>query len=524
MLASGTHLDFDGLRRQSAGLTQDHYPGQPAPIHLQPPIAPSFKFGSLNLSEDYALGSASDPHVACIGTPAAELGPFEYPLGEGLSASGRNSPARPGINPLGDGLTSNGLSSLQLGDGEASGARSVTTGQIPVLPAARRPSVIHSATVTSLPQQGPADLEGDRRDSSSAAGLADLARRRPSVLLSRLIPPPSAPTPPSLLGARRGSLPAASLFPRGGLPSRPPSNQDGAPLTRPALAQGWTPTSSSAAVPGSAISAAYLYNRRSSLVTPAYLGTSSIASPVRPIGSLPSSIVDESSSPAPSSRGSFSSHSTITAQDSPRATPLGSGSRRQSLPTVDIPPPTTALESYCLSKASAEAASDQPVDSSDSRPLSLVNLLSHGYKGDMPVNSALSTASGSSSGQDIDEPELSQVARVAAAVRERRRSSRNSMLSKGSLVSIPADEAVLHFLGPGSHRGSTDSAASRSQASQASISSGESARSAAQPAVEADLNPSFASFSFPARSPIRRTPPTRPGLETIQSNEKDQAD
>ncbi len=387
-------------------------------------------------------------------------------------------------------------------------SRSITTGQIPMLPTARRPSVVHSATVAEVPQSEVTGTNGP--DTVALGRKLSNSRRRPSLLLARFQPAATAPIPPSLLNGRRGSLPVSSLFPTAGngFPSMPST---AGMLARPVPTQSWTPGAGSNpnAVGTPTISAAYLYNRRASLATlgpmssPLLGPTSAARSNISPVAAP--------SSPAPSSRGSFSSHSTVTetTRDQGMLNDTLSDSRRISLPLqTDQPPPfAAALEALRKTKANAEATEQAMVGQARPRKNSQNSHLNPSNRGGRSSTSAISSSS-DSSGNDqddsIEHPSL--VSRAAAAIRERRRSSRNSALSRGSLPILLAEDILA------SHKGDDQSQGS---------SNGEEDIPVADSLVEVELADSFAEFSFPPlmSSPFKRNSMTRPTLETIASDD-----
>lgn len=125
----------------------------------------------------------SYPSSAFVGTPTAELGPFEYPV-HVISPP----PTR----------------------------RSSTCSTISTVPAAgRRPSVIHSSTAPPdtlpvVPDEDESAVIPPRRRSSAQ-------HRRPSIMFRHQGPITPGPIPPSLRNFnldRRGSLPISSLFPQ----------------------------------------------------------------------------------------------------------------------------------------------------------------------------------------------------------------------------------------------------------------------------------------------------------------------
>ena len=243
-----------------------------------PPLAnSSFSFGSC-------------PSVPLSATPTSELGPFDYPLPPGTSASSFAGPstltsnATTGVhhaNPFG----SPRRQSLALGMTHRRGSivatsrspvepssstlpsppaarRSSTCSTITTLPAAgHRPAILHSASTTS----GPAGLTHP----PSYPHLLTHAQSPPTSRRSSLLFPhrPSAtPIPPSLL-ARRGSLPAAQLF---GVPSSEMALNrlpGGLAQRERASFAGFAGLPGQAAPPGYTTTTPALYARRASLLS-----------------------------------------------------------------------------------------------------------------------------------------------------------------------------------------------------------------------------------------------------------------
>ncbi|KAJ9106231.1 hypothetical protein QFC21_001375 [Naganishia friedmannii] len=218
---------------------------------LPEPSAP-FTFGSFRLNE---------PTTNVLGTPTAELGPFDYPVDGGLAVGGVMSPAirRLVEDEQGNSLLPPGFTpSLR---------RTSSTSTVPISPAGgRRPSVVHSNTVPQADAGRRLSLAGDgeglgphsasaivaavdeeermlrggeagsdmskehvgpdagterirRMSMASAAGSfgssapspTSISGRRPSILAFAHQPLPDAPIPPSLAHLastlRRGSTP-----------------------------------------------------------------------------------------------------------------------------------------------------------------------------------------------------------------------------------------------------------------------------------------------------------------------------
>ncbi|TYJ51873.1 hypothetical protein B9479_007532 [Cryptococcus floricola] len=189
-------------------------------------------------NEEFVFGDC--PAQPFLGTPVAEQGPFEYPDLVGSSSSAHSSPRSSSFRtrrPLSI-SSQNSLHSEPVSPPKA--RRGSTNSSIATLPMARRPSIVHSATV-----EGTVPVSADTTPCHTPLPppLA-LPRHRTAAFMYQQKAMP-APIPPSLL-ARRGSLPAAQLF---GLPLHDLQNR------------------SKSVNHGPVITAASLYQRRQSVVS-----------------------------------------------------------------------------------------------------------------------------------------------------------------------------------------------------------------------------------------------------------------
>lgn len=253
---------------------------QKPPLVTANSAPPVLQSGPVDIKEGFTFGTC--PSEAFIGTPATELGPFEYPdMSNSASSSRRPSLAHP---------------DLRRGSSSSSTITALST-------ATRRPSLAPTAMHTP--------------PASFSEGIA--SRRRGSMFHFQT-KPVTAPIPPSLL-ARRGSLPATeAIF---GLPSferRPhpraasisSSNTPQSPPTRPQEADDRPHSPSTRKSP---------LRARLPLTNPA--GSTFVPPPPsQPLFSYPSPTApadevyrNRQSTSTNSSRGSLLSHSSLCTED-----------------------------------------------------------------------------------------------------------------------------------------------------------------------------------------------------------------